>query len=203
MTPQQDPVESETGTSIRIRGPRLLLRALSPAEIEEEWRAMVDADPMTIAVVPDEAGFKSRLQRSGRLDEGWLDLAIDLDGESVGRIQTFVPRGDRYLRTCSRSGSVFARTPEGSVTAEKPLLCSPIGSSSMRELSGSRRPPTPPTRRCEPSSSAWMGARRSSERVRSRLGHARHHPPRLERSAHLLNCLRVRLAVAALGGSKL
>lgn len=54
---------------------------------------MVDADPMTIAVVPDEASFKSRLQRSGRLDQGWLDLAIDLDGESIGRIQTFVPSG--------------------------------------------------------------------------------------------------------------
>ena len=54
---------------------------------------MVDADPMTIAVVPDEASFKSRLQRSGRLDTARLDLAIDLDGESIGRIQTFVPSG--------------------------------------------------------------------------------------------------------------
>jgi RimJ/RimL family protein N-acetyltransferase len=52
---------------------------------------MVDAYPMTIAVPPDEAGFKERLQRSGRLDDGWLDLAVDLDGESIGRIQTFVP----------------------------------------------------------------------------------------------------------------
>jgi RimJ/RimL family protein N-acetyltransferase len=54
---------------------------------------MVDADPMTIAVAPDEASFKARLRRSGRLDHGWLDLAIDLDGESIGRIQTFVPSG--------------------------------------------------------------------------------------------------------------
>lgn len=52
---------------------------------------MVDADPMTVADVPDESTFKARLQRSGRLDDGWLDLAIDLDGESIGRIQTFVP----------------------------------------------------------------------------------------------------------------
>ena len=54
---------------------------------------MVDADPMTIAVVPDEDGFRARLQRSGRLEDGWLDLAIDLDGASIGRIQTFVPPG--------------------------------------------------------------------------------------------------------------
>ena len=78
---------------VRIRGPQLLLRALRPAEIEDEWQAMVSADPMTIAELPDEASFKARLQRSGRLEDGWLDLAIDLDGESIGRVQTFVPPG--------------------------------------------------------------------------------------------------------------
>jgi hypothetical protein len=40
---------------------------------------------------PDEASFKARLQRSGHLEHGWLDLAIDLGGVSIGRIQTFVP----------------------------------------------------------------------------------------------------------------
>ena len=78
---------------VRIRGSRLLLRALQPGEIEEEWRAMVAADPMVIAELPQEAGFKARLRRSGHLEDGWLDLAIDLDGVSIGRIQTFVPPG--------------------------------------------------------------------------------------------------------------
>ena len=78
---------------VRIRGSRLLLRALQPREIEEEWRAMVTADPMAIAELPQEAGFKARLRRSGHLEDGWLDLAIDLDGVSIGRIQTFVPPG--------------------------------------------------------------------------------------------------------------
>ena len=54
---------------------------------------MVTADPMAIAQLPDEASFKARLQRSGRLEDGWLDLAIDSGGLSVGRIQTFVPPG--------------------------------------------------------------------------------------------------------------
>jgi RimJ/RimL family protein N-acetyltransferase len=76
---------------VRIRGSRLLLRALRPGEIEEEWRAMVTADPMVIAELPEEAAFKARLRRSGHLENGWLDLAIDLDGVSIGRIQTFVP----------------------------------------------------------------------------------------------------------------
>jgi RimJ/RimL family protein N-acetyltransferase len=93
MPLQSDPLDSDGSDPIQIRGPHLLLRALRSAEIEEEWQAMVDADPMTIAVPPDETSFKARLQRSGRLEDGWLDLAIDLHGKSIGRIQTFVPSG--------------------------------------------------------------------------------------------------------------
>lgn len=82
---------------VRIRGARLLLRALRADEIDAEWQAMVTSDPMAIAELPDEASFRARLQRSGRMHDGWLDLAIDLDGTLVGRIQTFVPPG-RPLR---------------------------------------------------------------------------------------------------------
>jgi RimJ/RimL family protein N-acetyltransferase len=78
---------------IEIRGPRLLLRALRTSEIDEEWQAMVDADPMVIAALPDEEAFRARLRRSGRLVDGELDLAVDLDGALIGRIQTFVPPG--------------------------------------------------------------------------------------------------------------
>lgn len=90
MHPPRGPA---TAAAVRISGPRLVLRALRPAEIEEQWQAMVTADPMTIAELPDEASFKARLRRSGRLLDGWLDLAIDLDGVAIGRIQTFVPAG--------------------------------------------------------------------------------------------------------------
>ena len=83
---------TETG-STEIRGPRLLLRALRASEIDEEWQAMVDADPMAIPGLPEESGFRARLRRSGHLVDGELDLAIDLDGTLVGRIQTFVPPG--------------------------------------------------------------------------------------------------------------
>lgn len=81
----------ERTNPIEIRGERLLLRALRPEEIDVEWRAMREADPMTIAALPDESEFRRRLERSGRMNDGWLDLAIDLDGVSIGRIQTFVP----------------------------------------------------------------------------------------------------------------
>src|SRR5437870_8547119 len=80
-------------TPIRNQGPGQLLRPLTPAEIDDEWREILAADPMTVAALPDEATFKARLQRTGHLEDGWLDLAIDLDGTCIGRIQTFVPPG--------------------------------------------------------------------------------------------------------------
>jgi RimJ/RimL family protein N-acetyltransferase len=80
---------------VMIRGDRLVLRALRPAEVDQEWQAMVAgaADPVVSAVPADEAAFRARLARSGQMREGWLDLAIDVDGTSIGRIQTFVPGG--------------------------------------------------------------------------------------------------------------
>lgn len=84
---------TEPAGGIEIRGPRLLLRALQASEIDEEWQAMVDADPMVIAELPDEEAFRARLRRSGRLVDSELDLAVDLDGALIGRIQTFVPPG--------------------------------------------------------------------------------------------------------------
>jgi RimJ/RimL family protein N-acetyltransferase len=76
---------------ITIRGPRVVLRPLTAGEIDEEWREMVEADPIAIATLPDESAFKARLRGSGRLVDGWLDLAIDSAGTCIGRIQTFVP----------------------------------------------------------------------------------------------------------------
>jgi RimJ/RimL family protein N-acetyltransferase len=93
----QDGAGGTAGTAgpgqVRIRGARLLLRAIRPGEIEAEWQAMVTADPISVVVPPDEAAFKARLRRSGRLADGWLDLAIDLGGVALGRIQTYVPMG--------------------------------------------------------------------------------------------------------------
>jgi len=70
-----------------------VLRPLRPGEIEAEWLAMTTDDAIAVAGVPDEASFKARLRRSGQLRDGWLDLAVDLNGASIGRIQTYVPPG--------------------------------------------------------------------------------------------------------------
>jgi len=86
-------VEQDTmggASEVQIRGSRLLLRALRPSEIDEQWQAMATAGRL-VTELPDEARYRARLQRSGHMVDGWLDLAIDLDGASIGMIQTFVP----------------------------------------------------------------------------------------------------------------
>ena len=89
-----DSQDGPASGDVWIRGRRLVLRPLLTAEeIDEEWQAMVAADPLAIGELPDEDSFRARLRRSGRMHDGWLDLAIDLDGVSIGRIQTFVPTG--------------------------------------------------------------------------------------------------------------
>jgi hypothetical protein len=108
---------------VRIRGPRLTLRPLRSDEIDEEWRAMVTADPMAVAELPDEAAFRARLRRSGRMHDGWLDLAIDLDGTSLGRIQTFVPPGRALPRGTFDLGSACTRTPAAGDTAARRSPC--------------------------------------------------------------------------------
>src|SRR4249919_2464222 len=116
--PDEQGVTAVTG-DIRICGSRLVLRALRPDEIDVEWRAMVAADPMAIAELPDEASFRARLQRSGQLDDGWLDLAIDVGGVSVGRIQTFVPRAVRCRPGHLRWGSACGKAPAARATGVK------------------------------------------------------------------------------------
>ncbi len=93
MAAAQDQPEPPRGAPVRIRGPRLLLRPLTAAEADAEWQAMTSADPVETPVQPDEARFRAHMRRSGYLVDGRLDLAVDLDGVSIGRIQTFVPPG--------------------------------------------------------------------------------------------------------------
>ncbi|MGZ3469345.1 MAG: GNAT family N-acetyltransferase [Isosphaeraceae bacterium] len=86
----REPTESD---AVEIRGERLLLRAFRAAEIDEEWLERRDAHPMTVAMKPDEREFRERLSRSGRLEGASLTLSIDRGGESIGRIETYLPPG--------------------------------------------------------------------------------------------------------------
>jgi RimJ/RimL family protein N-acetyltransferase len=48
---------------------------------------------MTVAMEPNEQEFRLRLSRSARLEGAKLTLAIDLNGEFIGVIETYEPPG--------------------------------------------------------------------------------------------------------------
>jgi DNA-binding transcriptional MerR regulator/RimJ/RimL family protein N-acetyltransferase len=143
--------------TIEIRGPRLVLRALRASEIDEEWQAMLDADPMAIAGLPDEPDFRARLRQSGRLADGQLDLAIDLDGLLIGRIQTFVPPGRALPPGTFDVGIGLREHARGRGYGREALA---LLTGWLFEHAGAEvieAPPTPRTRRCARCSSGPGG----------------------------------------------
>jgi hypothetical protein len=83
---------------VRICGSRLLLRAFRPDEIEAEWQAMVDADPMTIAELPDEASFKARLRVRGTWPMAGLIWPLTLTACRLGGSRPSCRRAARFPR---------------------------------------------------------------------------------------------------------
>ena len=142
---------------IEIRGARVRLRPLRASEIDEEWQAMVGADPMVVPELPDESRFRARLRRSGRLVDGRLDLAIDLDGVLIGRIQTFVPPGRPLPPGTFDLGIGLRENARGQGLGREALTLSPAGCSSTQAPWSWKAPPIPRTPRCARSSSGPAG----------------------------------------------
>jgi RimJ/RimL family protein N-acetyltransferase len=75
-----------------IRGPRVRLRPFRPDELEA-WLAarMASADDPTVSPAgpPDPERLRERVGRSGTVTNGWLDLAIEVDGRLAGEIGTY------------------------------------------------------------------------------------------------------------------
>ena len=72
-----------------IRGDRVVLRPFREEEFEAWYGArLASAGDTTVnpAGPPDPEVLRARLERSGVLHDGWLDLAIELDGRLVGEV---------------------------------------------------------------------------------------------------------------------
>jgi RimJ/RimL family protein N-acetyltransferase len=79
---------------VDLRGPTIRLRPFRPDEAAAAWQGLAQQDEAAHprrgredrrAEPPDQ--FRRRLNRSGRLWRGCLDLGIDCDGRLVGTIQ--------------------------------------------------------------------------------------------------------------------
>jgi RimJ/RimL family protein N-acetyltransferase len=79
---------------VELRGERVRLRPFAPDEVDAAWRGLGLQDeaahprrrPEDRAARPSEQ-FRRRLERSGRLWRGCLDLAIERKGKLVGQVQ--------------------------------------------------------------------------------------------------------------------
>jgi hypothetical protein len=96
----------------------------------------------------DRKGLRARIEASGRLRGGRIDLGIEVHGELIGHIQTYRPRGRSLPRRVYEIGvALWDAADRGRARGRKPFDCSWTGSSS-KERNGSRREPPWGTARC-------------------------------------------------------
>lgn len=71
-----------------LRGRTVALRAFRPDELEAAWNGHQGHDPTIMPMTPDRRRLEQRIERSGRMRGGEIDLAIEVDGRLIGTIQT-------------------------------------------------------------------------------------------------------------------
>jgi RimJ/RimL family protein N-acetyltransferase len=81
---------------IRLEGELVTLRPLSMDEFDQEWANRLEMDPSVQPIMPTRDALRVRFERSGLMEGGTLDLAIEVAGRMIGGIQTYVPP-DRTL----------------------------------------------------------------------------------------------------------
>src|SRR5919202_5809213 len=75
---------------VRLEGKRVVLRAFDASELDAVVAAR-ERDQTTAALQASRVRVRQRLERSGRLVRGWLDLAIEADSRLVGEVDARQP----------------------------------------------------------------------------------------------------------------
>jgi RimJ/RimL family protein N-acetyltransferase len=75
---------------VRIEGERVTLRPMRLDELDASIAAREAAPAGAIAGPVDREKLRARIERSGLLVDGKIDLAIEVDGTRIGEIQTYV-----------------------------------------------------------------------------------------------------------------
>jgi RimJ/RimL family protein N-acetyltransferase len=73
---------------VRLEGDRVILRAVREDELETVWQASQSLDERVQPTgPPSRTEARDRLDRSGRLVKGQVDLGIEAEGRLIGEIQ--------------------------------------------------------------------------------------------------------------------
>ena len=78
---------------VELRGERVVLRPLRRDEFGLLREALARANPWDPPTAASERRLRRRIERSGRLVDGWFDLAIEVDGRLVGDVGARRPSG--------------------------------------------------------------------------------------------------------------
>ncbi|MGI8421598.1 MAG: GNAT family N-acetyltransferase [Gaiellaceae bacterium] len=75
---------------IELWGPRVLLRALRPDEVDLIWQRQTG---LVVGGRPSRDRIEAKVARSGRLVNGRIDLGIEVDARLVGELDARRPEG--------------------------------------------------------------------------------------------------------------
>src|SRR4029453_10806415 len=68
-------------------------RPLSMEKFEQEWESRLEMDPSVQPIMPTRDALRARFERSGIMQGGALDLAIEVDDQMTGGLQPYDPPG--------------------------------------------------------------------------------------------------------------
>lgn len=148
---------------IRLEGERVILRPLSMDEFDQEWANRLEMDPSVQPIMPTRDALRARFERSGIMEGGALDLAVEVGGLMIGGIQTYDPPDRALPPGAFEIGISIDETMQRRATA-------PSRSGSLSD--GCSRMPEPPEYTCRRSPTT-----RPCERSRSGSGRGRWHDP--------------------------
>lgn len=80
-----------SGRHLRLDGERVILRPFRRGELDAWWTARLSAYAEQAGGPPTREALGARLERSGHVENGRLDVAIEADGLLVGEIGTYRP----------------------------------------------------------------------------------------------------------------
>jgi RimJ/RimL family protein N-acetyltransferase len=99
---------------VHVEGDHVSLRPLRTDEFEAAWEARLDAVPSVQPILPKRDDLWARFARSGILQDGKLDLAIEVEGRCIGEIQTYLPPGRALPPGAFEVGiAIYARSMRG------------------------------------------------------------------------------------------